>query len=53
VREEPRRAGDPPALVAANDRARAGLGWSPRRSLDEMVADAWAWHQAHPHGYAD
>jgi UDP-glucose 4-epimerase len=53
VREEPRRPGDPPALVAANERAREGLGWAPRRSLDEMVADAWTWHQAHPHGYGD
>jgi UDP-glucose 4-epimerase len=51
VREEPRRAGDPPALVAANAKARAGLGWEPERSLDEMVADAWTWHQAHPNGY--
>jgi UDP-glucose 4-epimerase len=51
VREEPRRAGDPPALVAANAKAREGLGWAPERSLDEMVADAWAWHRAHPSGY--
>jgi UDP-glucose 4-epimerase len=51
VREQPRRAGDPPALVAANAKAREGLGWTPERSLDEMVADAWAWHQQHPSGY--
>jgi UDP-glucose 4-epimerase len=51
VRDQPRRPGDPPALVAANAKARAGLGWTPERSLDEMVADAWAWHQAHPNGY--
>ncbi len=52
VREEPRRPGDPPVLVAANAKAREGLGWEPERSLDDMVADAWAWHQAHPRGYA-
>ena len=52
VREEPRRPGDPPVLVAANAKAREGLGWEPERSLDEMVADAWDWHQAHPRGYA-
>jgi UDP-glucose 4-epimerase len=52
VHEEARRPGDPPALVAANERARQGLGWTPKRSLDDMVADAWAWHQAHPGGYA-
>jgi UDP-glucose 4-epimerase len=51
VREEDRRPGDPPALVAANGRAREQLGWTPRRGLEEMIADAWAWHQAHPRGY--
>jgi UDP-glucose 4-epimerase len=49
--EEGRRAGDPPRLVASNARARAGLGWAPELSLDQMVGDAWAWHQAHPDGY--
>jgi UDP-glucose 4-epimerase len=51
VREEGRRPGDPPALVAANGRAREQLGWAPRRGLDAIIADAWAWHQAHPRGY--
>jgi UDP-glucose 4-epimerase len=51
VREEDRRPGDPPELVAANAKAREELGWAPRRGLDEMIADAWAWHQAHPLGY--
>ena len=50
----PRRAGDPPVLVASNDRARAVLGWTPRRSsLPEMVGSAWAWRRAHPDGYGD
>jgi UDP-glucose 4-epimerase len=48
-----RRAGDPPQLVAANARARDELGWTPERSLEDMIADAWAWHQAHPGGYGD
>ena len=34
-------------------KARAELGWEPRRGLDEMIADAWDWHQAHPRGYGD
>jgi UDP-glucose 4-epimerase len=51
AREEPRRAGDPPELVAASDRIRDELGWEPRKGLDDMIADAWAWHQAHPRGY--
>ena len=49
--EEDRRAGDPPQLVASNTRARSGLGWAPERSLEDMVRDAWGWHQAHPDGY--
>jgi UDP-glucose 4-epimerase len=50
--EEDRRPGDPPALVAAADRARAELGWVPEKSLEDMIGDAWAWMQAHPDGYA-
>jgi len=53
VREAPRRAGDPPVLVAASGRIRAELGWEPRKpALEEMVGDAWAFAQSHPHGYA-
>ena len=50
--EETRRPGDPPALVADATRARERLGWTPSRSLEDMIADAWAWHRAHPDGYA-
>jgi len=50
----PRRAGDPPVLVASNAKAREVLGWIPRRStLDEMIGSAWAWRQAHPAGYGE
>jgi UDP-glucose 4-epimerase len=49
--ETPRRAGDPPRLVASGARARDRLGWAPERSLEDMIRDAWAWHQAHPDGY--
>jgi UDP-glucose 4-epimerase len=41
VTEAPRRAGDPPVLVASNDRARELLGWTPTRDLRAMVEDAW------------
>jgi UDP-glucose 4-epimerase len=51
VRVEPRRAGDPPELVAAVERARRVLGWQPSRSLLDTVASAWRWMQDHPHGY--
>jgi UDP-glucose 4-epimerase len=48
----PRRAGDPPALVAASTRARTVLGWHPNHStLDEMVASAWTWLRRFPSGY--
>jgi UDP-glucose 4-epimerase len=53
VREAPRRAGDPPQLVAASGRIRAELGWEPRKpALADMVGDAWAFARSHPHGYA-
>jgi UDP-glucose 4-epimerase len=43
---EARRPGDPPALVAAIDRAAHVLGWQPRRSsLDEIVRSAWAYRE--------
>src|SRR5688572_3860160 len=45
VRAAPRRAGDPPALVADPARAEAVLGWRAKRDLDEMIATAWRWHQ--------
>jgi UDP-glucose-4-epimerase GalE len=48
VRFGPRRAGDPPQLVAAAHRAREVLGWEPRHSsLDQIVATAWHWHTQH------
>ncbi len=41
----PRRAGDPPVLVASSAKARAVLGWTPVRSdIATIVRDAWAWH---------
>jgi UDP-glucose-4-epimerase GalE len=39
----PRRAGDPPALVANPARAQALLGWKAERSLRDCVATAWKW----------
>ena len=54
VTEAPRRPGDPPQLVAAGDLIRSQLGWEPRKpTLEEMVADAWAFAQAHPSGYSE
>jgi UDP-glucose 4-epimerase len=44
IREEPRRAGDPPVLVARADRIRSRLGWTPRLDdLDTIVDSALRW----------
>ncbi|XOK60809.1 UDP-glucose 4-epimerase GalE [Paenibacillus elgii] len=49
---EARRAGDPAVLVASSERGRTELGWQPKRdSLKQIIASAWAWHQANPDGY--
>lgn len=41
----PRRAGDPPELVADPSRARDVLGWTPRYGqLEVIVEHAWKWH---------
>jgi UDP-glucose 4-epimerase len=54
VKEGPRRAGDPPVLVASSDKIQRELGWRPRYTeLRPIVETAWNWHQSHPRGYAD
>ena len=47
VREAPRRAGDPPALVAETARIRDVLAWTPQRDdLDAIVASALSWERS-------
>lgn len=42
----PRRAGDPPQLVAANERITQILGWRATNGLEEIIASAWqAWQE--------
>jgi UDP-glucose-4-epimerase GalE len=54
VKEGLRRPGDPPALVAAADKVRRELGWSPRYpELKPIIETAWNWHRRHPKGYDD
>jgi UDP-glucose-4-epimerase GalE len=51
---EPRRPGDPPRLVAAADKARRELGFSPQWSeLSQIVETAWRFQERFPHGYKD
>jgi UDP-glucose 4-epimerase len=46
VREAPRRAGDPPELVADSERLKSELSWEPAHdSLEEIVATAYAWER--------
>jgi UDP-glucose 4-epimerase len=46
VIEEPRRAGDPPVLVAKAEKIRATLGWQPRLDdLDAIVKTSLAWER--------
>ncbi|TZF90749.1 UDP-glucose 4-epimerase GalE [Cognatilysobacter lacus] len=43
----PRRAGDPPVLVASSRQARERLGWSPKfERVEPIIETAWAWHKA-------
>jgi UDP-glucose 4-epimerase len=41
----PRRAGDPPVLVASSAKARDALDWSPQfTDIDAILDSAWRWH---------
>jgi len=46
VREEPRRAGDPPSLVAKTDKVRTVLGWKPQLDdIDTIVRTSLEWER--------
>ena len=46
IAEEPRRAGDPPELVAVAERVREVLGWEPRfDDLDTIVRTGLEWER--------
>jgi len=52
--EKPRRAGDPPRLIAASEKIKRELGWEPKlQSLPAIVESAWKWHLRFPNGYGD
>jgi len=47
-----RRPGDPAVLIASGDKAKKTLGWKPAHTeLEDIIASAWRWHEAHPDGY--
>lgn len=52
--EMPRRPGDSARLVAASEKIKRELGWSPEHdNLEEIISSAWNWHKSHPKGYED
>ena len=54
VIEKPRRAGDPPRLIAASEKIQRKLGWRPQfQCIDAIIESAWRWHQKFPDGYGD
>ncbi len=47
VRTSPRRAGDPATIVAASQRARTELGWTPKHDdLEQIVRQALDWERS-------
>ncbi len=47
-----RRAGDPGTLIASSEKAKRVLDWNPARtSIQQIIKDAWNWHEHHPNGY--
>jgi len=52
--EGPRRAGDPPVLIASSEAARRVLGWNPQfEDLTVILETAWDWRRRHPEGYKE
>ena len=49
----PRRPGDIAESYADPTRAEAELGWTARRTVDEMCRDTWRWQSHNPDGYPD
>jgi UDP-glucose 4-epimerase len=50
----PRRAGDPPRLIACSDLIKKKLGWEPQfENAETIIASVWKWIQKNPDGYDD
>lgn len=48
----PKRAGDPPALLASSKKAETLIGWRKQHSsLEEIITTAYEWRVVNPHGY--
>ena len=54
IEVSPRRAGDPAAIYADNEKIKKVLGWEPRYSdLETIIKTAFSWHKTHPKGFAN
>jgi UDP-glucose 4-epimerase len=52
VKEEPRRAGDPPCAEASIKKTKEILNWAPQYTdINEIIRTAWEWHLQNPDGY--
>ncbi len=47
-----RRPGDVASSYADPTKANTELGWSTKKSVDEMAADTWRWQSQNPQGFA-
>lgn len=47
-----RRPGDVATSYADPSKANAELGWSTKKTIDEMAADTWRWQEQNPRGFA-
>ena len=55
VIEGSRRPGGADAAIVYADPAKAEriLGWKAHRTVEDMIASAWAWRLSHPNGYEE
>jgi len=47
----PRRPGDLATVYSNPEKAKRLLGWTAKRTLDDMVRDSWNWQKNNPNGY--
>ena len=49
----PRRPGDLATVYADPKKAETVLGWTAKRTLDDMCRDSWNWQKNNPNGYEE
>ena len=48
-----RRAGDLPEFWADSEKAKTQLGWTAKKTLEDMCRDSWNWQKNNPNGYRE